>query len=133
MRRPAMAALACILGALAPLPGKATGIALNHEPLPPGTTLAACIEHGRAAIVAAGLRFLRTTPNAAWGEGIAPQGQASDTLYTIYCTPDGRFAFVVGAADRYAQVDGTVSALMTALRASTRGGVVQGAPGGQRK
>jgi hypothetical protein len=123
--RLAHAALAALLAA-APTGAQATGLSLNHEQLPPGTTMAACIARGATAIAAAGLRSLDTTTNAAWGEDTAGRGRTPDTLYAIYCTPDGRFAFFVGAAPQVSQVDPVVSQLIAAFRAA-------GSVGGTRK
>lgn len=128
-------ALAVFLGALPPL-AQAAGLAINHEMLPAGTTVQACVERGRQAIGAAGLRVLNNTATAAWGEGVSTPGGVHDTLYSVYCTPDGRYAFFVGGAERAEQVNPTVTAIMAAFRAAGTGARVQApAPssGGMRK
>jgi len=127
--------LAAAIGAMAPLTGQAAGLAVNHEILPPGTTVQACVERGRQAIGAAGLRQLNNTATAAWGEGSTTPGGPADTLYSVYCTPDGRYAFIVGGAERADQVNPTVTNIITNFRATARAPVAAPPPssGGMRK
>ncbi len=127
--------LAALIGAL-PLAAQSAGLAINHEALPAGSTVQACVDRGRQAIGAAGLRVLNNTATAAWGEGSTAPGGPADTLYSVYCTPDGRYAFFVGGAERADQVNPTVTAIMAAFRATATGARVQApAPssGGMRK
>lgn len=129
-------ALAAMVGGLLPAAGPGAGLAINHEVLPPGSTVQSCVERGRQAIGAAGLRVLSNTATAAWGEGSSVPGGTYDTLYSVYCTPDGRYAFFVGGAERAEQVDATVTAIMTAFRNGASGARMQPpAPsaGGMRK
>lgn len=129
MRR--LLALAALIGGLPPAAGLGAGLAINHEVLPPGSTVQTCVERGRQAIGAAGLQVLNNTATAAWGEGSSVRGGPADTLYSVYCTPDGRYAFFVGGAERADQVNATVTAIMTAFRNTASGARVQApaAPG----
>ncbi len=127
--------LAALIAAAAPVAGRAAGLAVNHEVLPAGTTVQACVERGRQAIGAAGLRQLNNTATAAWGEGFTTPGGPADTLYSVYCTPDGRYAFFVGGAERADQVNPTVTNIINNFRATARAPVANPAPssGGMRK
>jgi hypothetical protein len=128
--------LAALVGAMAPLAGQAAGLAVNHEALPPGTTVQACVERGRQAIGASGLRQLSNTATAAWGEGFSTPGGPADTLYSVYCTPDGRYAFFVGGAERADQVNPVVTNIMNNFRATAPRAPVAAPPassGGMRK
>ena len=104
---------ACLLLAGLALPGGArgAGMSIGYEVLAPRTTQADCLARASQAIQAAGLRPLRPTSDAAWGENAA-----ADQLYTIYCLADRGIAMVAGAADSSAPADAVVSRLRQALR-----------------
>ncbi|WP_160121134.1 hypothetical protein [Rhodovarius lipocyclicus] len=94
----------------------ATGISVNNEQLQAGTTLGVCMARAAAAIGQAGIRPLNPTSSAAWGE------LDGGRIFTIYCIPQNNVAIIVGAGNRYEDVDAHVTTLRNAFRGGTSGG-----------
>jgi hypothetical protein len=91
----------------------ATGISMNNEALQPGTTLGVCMARAAAAIGQAGIRPLNPTTSAAWGE------LDGGRIFTIYCLPQNNVAIVVGAGNRFEDVQNEVNRLRDAFRGGT--------------
>jgi hypothetical protein len=104
---------------LAAGPALATGAVVNHETMPPGTSIEVCLQRAALAIASVGLRPLNTTRSAAWGE------REGGRIFTIYCLPQNNVAIFVGAGNASADVGPDVTALMNAFRtgAGAGGGV----------
>jgi hypothetical protein len=114
---PKLAGAALLAGAtLAAGPALATGAVVNHETIPPGTSMDACLQRAAQAIASVGLRPLNTTRSAAWGE------REGGRIFTIYCLPPNNVAIFVGAGNTSADVGPDVTALMNAFRTGAGGG-----------
>ncbi len=90
----------------------AIGLSVGHEGLPAGTTQADCLESASAAFESQGLRHLNRDARAVFAEN-----RAFSQVFAIYCLADRGVVTVVGAADRFEQVEAIVSALRGVLRA----------------
>lgn len=104
------------VGLVWPAAGLATGVSINHESLPPGTTIGACLARANRAIAAVGLQTLNSTNAAAFGE------REGGRLYAIYCMPQHNVVTFVGAGENSQDVSPDVTALMSAFRAMGGGG-----------
>jgi hypothetical protein len=91
----------------------AVGISVGHEVLPPGMGQSACLDRAADAIASQGLRQLNRDNRAVFAEN-----RGSNQVYSLYCIADRGVVTVIGAADRFEQVEGTVTALRTFLRSS---------------
>jgi hypothetical protein len=100
-------------------PALATGAVVNHETMPPGTSIEACLQRAALAIASVGLRPLNTTRSAAWGE------REGGRIFTIYCLPQNNVAIFVGAGNASADVSPDITALMTAFRTGASGSAPQ--------
>ncbi len=96
----------------------AVGLSVGHEPLPQGMGQGACLDRAAEAVAAQGLRQLNRDNRAVFAEN-----RGANQVFSIYCIADRGVVTVIGAADRYEQVEGMVSALRTYLRSGGAGTV----------
>lgn len=108
-----MRPLALALLAAASLAGTAAavGLSVGHEALPQGMSQAACLDHASDAYAAQGLRQLNRDNRAVFAEN-----RGANQVFSIYCVADRGVVTVIGAADRFEQVEATVTALRSFLR-----------------
>lgn len=109
MRWPALFLLLFLAGTAG-----AVGLSVGHEVLPAGTTQADCLDNASEAFASQRLRHLNRDARAVFAEN-----RASSQVFAIYCVADRGIVTVVGAADRFEQVEAIVSALRGLLRAGT--------------